>query len=196
MLVPNWLILYTEDGITMHLRSVSTLPLDYSISTANITLLMFVASSDSHWKADSYSPNRGIRCLLWNPKVHYCNATGPCPEPVWNPFHIHTFCAKTPLVLPSRLQLGIPRGLLYRVEQFVRIFFLAMWHTLSWCTVQRRTQGGRGGAAGLQPPKSPKPKFKIWDFVDMISKVLRDFPLQPKWTTEVSWLLIHYNFEK
>jgi hypothetical protein len=33
-----------------------------------------------------------------------------------------------------------------------------------------------GGAAGLQPPKTPKPKFKKTDFVDFISKLLRDFP--------------------
>jgi hypothetical protein len=30
----------------------------------------------------------------------------------------------------------------------------------------------------------------------MISKVLRDFPLQPKSATEISWLLVHYNFDK
>jgi hypothetical protein len=48
--------------------------------------------------------------------------------------------------------------------------------------------GAHKGAAGLQPaPKPPKEKLKRADFVDiMISKVLRNFPLQPKSATQVS----------
>ena len=36
---------------------------------------------------------------------------------------------------------------------------------------------GGGGSVGLHPPKPPKTEIKKKMFVDIISKILRDFPI-------------------
>ena len=52
-----------------------------------------------------------------------------------------------------------------------------MWDVLHIRMFRDRGATKGGGAAGLQPlPKTPKPKFKNTDFVDIMISILRDFP--------------------
>jgi hypothetical protein len=55
----------------------------------------------------------------------------------------------------------------------------------------------KGGGAGLQPPQTPpKPKFKkITNFLDMISKALRDLPFSRNQPLN-QLMTVHWNFGK
>jgi hypothetical protein len=57
--------------------------------------------------------------------------------------------------------------------------------------------GGGGEVPGCSPAKPPELKFKKHRFCRYYGiKGFTWFPLQPKSATEISWWLVHYNFEK
>jgi len=71
--------------------------------------------AESFWEADSHSASQEIRCLLWNPKIHYYVHNSPSLVPIlyqMNPDdNLPPISLRSILILSSQLRLILSSGL-------------------------------------------------------------------------------------
>ena len=88
------------------LTYVITYLLTYVLTYLLTYLLTYSMDQSPSWEANRFSASQEIRCIVWNPKVHY--RIHKCPPPVLIPYHIDSVHTPTSYFLMIHFNIILP----------------------------------------------------------------------------------------